>query len=396
MDGGQELPDPKKITAEEEGLCPTCGYFVGIAPTCPRCGARPKKRIAVRAVRFISVIGSFIGIVLLWYAAYTKNAHDVKVTEIDEQMNGALVKVAGRVSSYEENLEKNTLKLKIDDGTGEIMINAYNKLAAFKKVLKDGMPRLGDEVEISGVISENQTFGISMFLSVPERVKVTKKYELKDVRIGDLTRADVAAIVRITAVVVSYKAETTKRGAVLHKFVLGDGTGVIDMTLFDKQFTQMAETPKKLLTEGKQQLKMVIRISEYRGVLQANLVNPDDVASVGEAPADLLAAAAAPGTVVRSASKGKRNIGDLVKSDIDGVYDFTAEIRDVEIKSKGMLLTLGDGTGSIKVLLWHEYREQIPFDKLREGAKVKGPFIVAEFRGDLQLKVENPALIQIE
>ena len=251
---------PSDSNQEPEGTCPACGYFVGIASTCIRCGARTHKRISLRIIRWGSVIGSILGIALLWYAAYTKTPHLVKVSDIDEMMNGALVKVAGRVASAVEDQDKNGLKLKVDDGTGEINISAFNKLAQFKKVLGDKMPKLGDEIEVTGVLSENQKFGVSMFLTIPDRIKILKKYELKSMKIGELTKDLIGSVVKLRASVSSYDKISTRNGGVLHKIVLDDGSGAIDMTLFDQQMSDLPESARNLLTGGGNTIELVVKI----------------------------------------------------------------------------------------------------------------------------------------
>nr|MBP7654759.1 DUF4339 domain-containing protein [Candidatus Dependentiae bacterium] len=120
---------------DEEGLCPTCGYFTGSLLTCPRCGARVKNKIALATVKKIAIIGSIIGVIFLWYAARMKQPTLIKAAEVDEQMNGAYVTIVGKVVSYNEDEGKDTLKMKVDDGSGQpIGINAFKKLKQIKQI----------------------------------------------------------------------------------------------------------------------------------------------------------------------------------------------------------------------------------------------------------------------
>ncbi len=420
--GVQKESDPTTpaISGDDaRGACPACGYFVGAGPTCVRCGARIARRISVRLIRVISVVGSIVGVVALWFAAYSKQPHEVRVGSVDEMMNGALVKISGKVTAADENRDKNTLRLKVDDGTGEITASAFNKLSQFKKVLGDRMPGVGDEIELVGTLNVTQKFGVSMFLSVPDRVKVLNKYTVKSVRIGDLTKENVGDMVALRARVASYDQRSTRSGMVLHAIVLADATGTIDMTLFDADVSKLPDETRKLLTEQGPDLDLTIKIGEYRGRIQAELVNPSAVivaggpATVASAPVSKPAPpepAAAPVSQPPQASsapaskspppavsKGPKKIGEIESANVGNVYDIAADVVSVSEREKGTLVTVSDGTGEIKMMIWKDQSAKISgFDQLKMGVKISGPFKIDEFHGHVQLKVDAPERISIK
>ncbi|MEW5692324.1 MAG: OB-fold nucleic acid binding domain-containing protein [Candidatus Hydrogenedentota bacterium] len=388
--------------AEEEGQCPTCGYFVGSLLTCPRCGARPGKRISIRLLKIGSIAGSIIGIILLWLAAYAKNPIQIKVGDIDERMNGALVKIVGRVTSYEENTENNTLRMQVDDGTGEILLNAYNKLAQFKKVLADNMPGIGDKVEVTGQINETQKFGVSMFVSIPERVKLLERFKLKDVDISDITEKDVSEIVRIKASIASYKKQTTRKGTVLHKYVLSDGTGSINMTIFGKEMDGLPQKTQKILLDKKNKLELVVKIGQYREELQVEIMDYNKIKVLGDAEeiTEEAVKEKEEETITQEQEreiKKPKKIKNITKSDLKKICYIEAEVSKMDIKEKGKLITLDDGSGEIQVMFWKSLRDEIKgFNKIKEGAKISGNFKVDEYKGKLQLKLTDYENIKVE
>ncbi|HOK41101.1 MAG TPA: OB-fold nucleic acid binding domain-containing protein [bacterium] len=391
---------------DEEGLCPTCGYFAGSLLACPRCGASVNKKISLVLVKKISVIGSIIGIILLWYAAYLKQPITVNIGDIDEKMNGAFVRIEGKIIAYEENKEKNSLRMKIDDGTGIINISAFNKLDALKKIFKDRMPGIGDKVEIVGSINETQKFGISMFLSVPERLKIIEKFDLKEVELGKLTRKNVGDIVKIVAVVSSYDKRTTRKGTVLHSYVLRDKTGKIGLTLFDKAIANLPEETKSLFNVGNK-LELIIRIGEYRGELQAEIVDFSKIVKVGEENVEEMKKEEGKEEESTEKEESKKEepkeeikentVGNLKKSDVGKTYKFKLEVITLSKKSKGTLLKLKDENGDeIEMMVWDSLSNRISnFDKLKSGSQIEGKFEVSEYRNKLQLKIKEAEDLKI-
>lgn len=394
---------------DEQGLCPVCGYFAGALFTCPRCGARVEKRISLRIIKIGAVVGSIIGIILLWIAAYAKQPLLVNIGDIDEKMNGALVKIVGKVVSYEEMTDKNSLRMKIDDGTGQMSVSAFNKLAQLKKVFKENMPALGDKIEVIGSLSETQKFGLSMFLSVPERLKIVEKYQIKEPAIEELKKENVGDIVKLKVFVSSYEKRTTKKGTVLNIFTLSDKTGSISMTIFDKEMEKIPAETKELLLGKGNELEMVVTIDEYRGALQAKIVDYTKVKKIGTVDIERVekvlenTSAAKQSSEKQEAAQPAEEIkeytfAEIKDSDIGKKYKFEATVKFCDQKKKGMIVTLDDGSGkNMKLMIWDNVKGRIKNgDKIKKGATITGIFEISEFKNKPQLAIKNPNDIKVK
>lgn len=384
----------RPVIIDEEGLCPTCGYFTGSLLNCPRCGARVEKRISVKIVKIASIVGAIVGVILLWVAAYLKQPQQIKVEDIDERMNGAYVKVVGKVVSYYEDVSKNSLKMKIEDDTGQISINAFNKLAQFKKIHKDNLPQLGDLVEIAGSVSETQKFGVALFLSVPERLKILEKIQVKQYDLADIKGALIGELVKIKVYVSSYQEKTTKKGTILHLFVLSDKTGNISMVLFDTAMAKIPQATKDLLFEKGAELEMIVKIEGYRDALQANISDYTKIKKVGSVDTGIV-------QIKLQAQKNKQarinKFNKLTENDLGELYSFRGTIKDIREINKGMVVTLDDGSGEMQVAVWDSLKDKIKgYNKIEEGAIMTGTFEIGEYRDELQLKIVRPEDMKIE
>lgn len=252
--------------------CPICGYFTGTVSICPRCGAEINRRIAIKAVRRIAVFGSVIGIVLLWYTAYLKQPAQVKIGDIKETMNNALVVIEGEVTHIRFDEKKNTLKMTVNDGTGNIKLNAFNKLKKFRDELGENMPVLKDRVRITGSLNISLGWGVTMFLSIPSRVEIVEKYTVIEKPVGEITKSDVGELLWIEVEMIDYEKFTTRKGFVLHKFLLADRSGEIEMVLYDNDFKSLAENVRSEITQKWNKFKIQVEVTLYRGNPQVRIV----------------------------------------------------------------------------------------------------------------------------
>ncbi|NLB34910.1 MAG: hypothetical protein GX817_03710 [Elusimicrobia bacterium] len=259
-----------------ESTCPACGYFAGVEATCVRCGARVEKNIAVRTVRIIAVIGSIVGIILLWIAAYMKIPPVIAIGEISEPMNNALVEIIGNVARIDYVENDNTFRMTISDGTGQIRLNAINRLRAFREVHGDNMPEHMDKVSVIGTLNISQAWGNSMFLSIPDRLKVLEKFTLQEVAIADLKTEDEGKHFLIDAKIHAYREIPTRSGGILRSITLSDGTGYIDLPLFDSQFDALSSTVQSALVKKGTGIRLQAKVGVFRDQPQLELVEPEN------------------------------------------------------------------------------------------------------------------------
>lgn len=271
--------DPVKPGAtnnDGESNCPACGYFAGVEGTCVRCGARVDKNIAIRLVRKIAIIGSVVGIVLLWFAAYLKVPPVINIGDISEPMNNALVEIVGDVVRVDYVEGDNTFRMTVSDGTGQIRLNAINRLRAFREVHGENMPQLRDKVSVIGTLNISQAWGNSMFLSIPDRMKVLEKFTIEERDIGSITARNEGDTLWISGRVHSYQEIPTRTGGILRRITLSDGTGYIDFPLFDSQFEALSTDVQSALMRSGTELRIQANVGVFRDQPQLELVDPEN------------------------------------------------------------------------------------------------------------------------
>ena len=103
--------------------------------------------------RDVALVLGTLGLGLLYLTAIHREAPTVKIGEIRPSMNFSAVRVVGKVSTdarvFKEGDRVQTLRFTVDDGTGEVVIQAY-KAQAQAVVDRYGLPREGDSVDVSG------------------------------------------------------------------------------------------------------------------------------------------------------------------------------------------------------------------------------------------------------
>lgn len=284
-----QLVEWAKGPIQEEGLCPSCGYYVGAGFVCPRCGGRTEKRMSVRLIKVGSLIGSFVGLLLLWMAATAKAPQPVNIGDIDIAMNGALVEVHGRITDYQEDKAKDSLRMKVDDGTGQISVSLFGKLKAFKDFLGDKMPGPGDEVEITGTINETQSFGVSLFISIPERLKLIKHYKVREAKLGLVNSLKLGDIVKVRARITKVqKKKSQSTGSEYVIITIADETGEATSRLFSTQLEQFTPATAAIFAKKSETVyEMLLRIAKLPGGMkpEVEFIDFGAVKPMVEAPA---------------------------------------------------------------------------------------------------------------
>ena len=156
---------------EEEGVCPSCGRYIGPREVCPYCGAKVKKRISVRLLKYSAVAMAILGLLLVQIVAVKTETPLYHVSEIKRSMNYAHIKMAGTVVRYPSIYEDGSMSFWIDDGTGEIMVKAYRFEA--NRLIENGLiPGVGDYVEVEGSIRIREEFQY-LVVELPSKFKIT-------------------------------------------------------------------------------------------------------------------------------------------------------------------------------------------------------------------------------
>ena len=148
----------------ERGFCPSCGRYIGAADICPYCGARVHKRIDMKYIKALALIVAIVGTILFVVGTSYISPPSIKISQINQQMNYARVKLSGTViSSSSFNEDSESLSFTISDGTknelfdiDSIRVTVYSPTS--KELVQMGkLPVSGDSVEIVGQIKIRET-----------------------------------------------------------------------------------------------------------------------------------------------------------------------------------------------------------------------------------------------
>jgi len=181
-------------------------------------------------------------------------------------------------------------------------------------------------------------------------------------------------VVPISAVTADSVGETvTVRGKVVDtssfsagfKFLLDDGTGRMQLTLFDSNYRFV---PNRAGLNLGADVQVLARVAEYQGVRELQPGSGRDVQIL--APGS---SAGVPVTSINQLSK-PRPVG-RDRGNITEVSGFSA----------GQNVYVDDGTGNIRVTLFDNVLAYLPRDRLAPGAAVRVYGKVGAFGGALQL-----------
>jgi DNA/RNA endonuclease YhcR with UshA esterase domain len=385
-----EKEAPGLCGEESNALCPVCGYYCGAMLICCRCGAKTDTSTSVRTVRKIALVGSFVGIALLWVAAYIKKPELINIGEITETMNNAFVIVEGRVTKLYMSEEKNSLSMVVNDGSGVISMMAFNKLDRFRKQLGDNMPMLNDKVRVSGSVNISLERGLGMFLSVPSRLQLVERYEIKELRIKNI-RADMKGeIVWVQANVKTYNQIKTKKGGVIHKLQLQDGPDFIDLVIFSSDFDSLPEDLSSTMARPGTDLKLKVEIDEFRGKPQIKLYDAASGKSI-----EVLKAGIKRQKEDYSTLESKE-FEELSAADDKEAYMVTVPVSEVSMGQDDMVLSTP--RKDIRVLMTYEQHDSITgFSALNAGNRsVKAPFKVYSKGSKIYLRLLSAEKLEIK
>lgn len=172
-----ETSQPQGPSNMQEITCTQCGRYVGPLPRCPHCGARQPQRISLRVLRLAAVLLATVGLFLLWLMAIHRDIPLIKIADIQPTMNFALVRVAGQATgdarTFREAGKIRSLRFTVNDGTGDLSINAYGK-AAEQMALYDRIPRAGDPVEVTGSLTVGADENVSLRMQSGDALKLQR------------------------------------------------------------------------------------------------------------------------------------------------------------------------------------------------------------------------------
>ena len=355
----------------QAGQCPSCGRFVGPYERCPYCGADVGQRLAVRAVKYGSLVLAVVGVVVLLVVARRSTVPTVEIGRLIETMNWAYVRVAGTVTrqpAYEP--ETGTLTLWLEDGTGEILVTAYRPEAEWL-LAADRVPVMGDGVTLEGTLRIKDEFQY-LVLNVPEHAEI-RPAEATTLPIGQVDASRLDQKVTVRGVIRDDRAPYEG----LRILTLRDASGEIDVTLGAEAAAIAGPWPD--LQVG-QPLQVTGAVDSYGGTPQISVGRASDLVPLAEAMA--IAPEQRIGALQAAAA------GDLVvvTGTVTGIHPFSAGVR----------CTLDDGSGAVTLLLWQDlYASLADSQALVEGTQLRVLGELAEYRGELEILPELPSDVTV-
>lgn len=392
------MEEKKNVQAENipkdvsETLCPGCGKFVGAYERCPYCGTELKKRMSIVFFKRTALIVAIGGLFLLWLTATKMKAPLVKIGEITNNYNNAVIEIEGKVVSTRP-MGDDGISFMVEDGTGKIKCQTFRDMGKMKE--KGNLPHAGDEVSVVGQLQITDRWGSSLMINVVSNVKVTPAKSEK-VTIGDITAEDKNQLVEVVGEIVS---ASHNRGNIFLR--VGDATGLIDVPLWKKELNRMKDEKHKeeISTVGKE-IRVVGNVDEFRGKPQ---IQVRDIEEIEVLDKDTIPTKKIPkwegARPLDEKKLEKIKIGNITLGDEGKLVEVRGEVVKAWPGEKKTDLLIGDATGTIKIPLWNSEMKKLKEAKREEittpGNELKITGIVGQWKGKLQLKVSDFATIEV-
>ncbi len=272
-------PDELEKKKQKGANCPSCGYHVGGLLSCPRCGERVTKSNPLFLIKTIAIIGSIIGVIFLWgYTRYVHEIPSVEIAEVNEAMNGALVRITGDVTEVNVDEGEDRFIMTLSQAGDDIDLLGFNMLETFRQYFEGEFPPNNfDRIEVISQINIDPRFGASMFLRTPQWFRILERWhERETVSIGNLSHDNIGENHVVEAQVMGIE-----RPGGIRLITLNDGTGELDLVVPDFLYEDMASDVQRALVSPGQRVKTVVEVGEFRDELQLDLASTDAILVVG-------------------------------------------------------------------------------------------------------------------
>lgn len=351
-----------------ETICPGCGRFVGAYEKCPYCGATLKKRMSLIIWKRIAVGGTILGLFLMWLAATRMKPKEIQIGDIREGYNNANVTITGVVTGRQLKKQKNDFNITVADRSGSIRAQNFGDLNKFREA--GSVPRVGDEVKVTGTVQVNASWGTSLFLNAPHEVEILERKEAEEVAISAITDSWANSRAIVTG--------TVKYPPRFGKVVISDG--VSELTIFLDEKNLGKDIPEFKVGEG-------VRVT---GVL---VLEDEGFAIVPGEAGDIETGTA------YSLEIPRKKIKDITRDDLQKLVEVEGKVVGFKpFRGGGGAVRISDGTGSIEVgPLFVRIFDKIPRSHLLRttGTLVRARGTVGEYRGDLQVQPGSPENVTV-
>ena len=255
------------------------------------------------------------------------------------------------------------VKATLDDTTGAIVVLLWQSVY---DGMHDGL-EIGAQVQVQGEISEYRG-QLELIPELAEDVQVLAHVTSPNpTPVGELTAADVGR--RVTLRGTLGPPDPFSAGV---KFTLDDGTSQITLLFWSDEYERAPDG----LGAGAQVIATG-EVAEYQGELELMHLDAGKITVLS------------PGTAPPPAEPEETAIGDVTPADVGRTLALSGTLGEMVTFSKGVKFPLGDGSGTIILLLWQEVYDGIPdAGLLVPGAEVEVVGRVDEYQGELEIVPE--------
>ncbi len=273
MSTDQEKP------SKGDANCPSCGYFVGGASKCPRCGNSVESSTSLFLAKTVAILGSILGVIFLWgYTRYVHQIPEIQIAQINEAMNGALVRLEGRVTDVDISERDNNFTITVSQGPDDIDLRAFDELADFRQYHGDAFPpNFFDKVRVTSPINIHPQFGASMFLSIPDRLTVVEPWHEAELHYpSTLTEENIGSYYLTEGTVME-----VRRPGNLRVLTFADSQGEREFVIRDFHYDRLSPQLQEAITTPGSRIRAVVEVDEFRGEIQLQLGDPETITVVG-------------------------------------------------------------------------------------------------------------------
>ncbi|MCX7719179.1 MAG: OB-fold nucleic acid binding domain-containing protein [Candidatus Sumerlaeaceae bacterium] len=218
--------------------------------------------------------------------------------------------------------------------------------------------------------------------------------------VSQVTREKMDSTVEISGTVERFTASRSERAP--NSFYLKDATGSIRVCIWPDVFSQIAS--KDALKNGAQ-VTVSGKVNEFRGNLEVHVRDAASVqiagapsASAGATSPSRPAAPASVGAVAPGA--GITPAGSVTSAMVDKTITIRGSVKSARKpwnERAPYIIKVADASGSLDVVFWSDVADRLTEgQKVKEGDTVEVTGKVNDFRGTMQLKLEDPANLKTQ
>lgn len=348
-----------------------------------------QKRMPMSVMRYAALLVALVGMVCLHLMAMYREVPVTTIGAITPNMNYAYKSVTGRATQaprfYEENGKLTGVQLTIADDSGELRVRGFKPVA--EALRQRGVQiRKGDRIKVAGtlrVIEDN----VSMMLQVPEHLEILDTEAPTVVAFNELGGVEDGKLVTVRGIIERVDLPRSERAP--YNILMSDGTGTGRVVAWRNVFEASGDDAR--LQRGAT-VEVRANVAQFRGEPQLQLADARDITVVADASQTDTSGNETATPAVALSELGSEHVGKNVQ--IKGI------VRSVRAPGEGTkapyMVTLDDNGTEMTLVFWSAtYAQLANAAALCAGAPVKATVAVSDYRGKLQLTLNDAANLEI-